>query len=293
MDNAIAVGKNDSGGSHKYGSFGVLLTVMIIALVFAFTALVIELGANVSRGPFYFGSGLLLVNVAVLVLGISIAVLIFYGLLKGSVTLAVRVAIAIFVLSATVSLLMYANLFLGYYGLSSPAIRIGLSMVAYLGSFAGILAVFDVLSRNSRNVLFAFYSSVIGAFMGVLIPSIAMIVLLCFLAGLDLYLTLKQTVKKTKRLHEDYESIIILKMSYAGRDWAIGIGDLVSYSILVTNTLVNFGLVATLLSLFLVLLGSVITSRRARKVGQVPGLPLAIALGLIPVFVYILVPGLP
>jgi hypothetical protein len=276
-----SAGKKNS--ERDYGFLTPILTVMIVALVLSFFGLVFQLSANVSSPGAGYGNSLLIVNVAVFGTGALVALLLFYFLLRESVNIAVRLSVSLFVFTAIMSSLIYVRLFLGSYGFSSPIALILLSIVAYMGSFLGVLATFDALSKNARNLLFAACSGILGAFIGVIIPPLAMIIMIGLLAVLDIVTISRQTVRQSQKVLQDYESLVVLKLSYAGRDWAIGIGDLVSYSILVANSLANFGLTAALSSLALILAGSIINSRLAQRRQQVSGLPIATGLGLIPV----------
>jgi hypothetical protein len=265
---------------------------MIITLILTFLAFLVELTTNVSRGPFEAGTPLL-TNLLVVGLGLVIAVIVFYFILRGSITVGVRVVVSIFVFSAIMSLLLFVKLFLTMYGASTASLFVIISIIAYLASFLGVMAIFDVLSRKTRNALFAVCSGVLGTFTGVLVPSAALVFVLVMMVGLDLILTRRHTVEKTTKVLEDYERMVILKLSYAGRNWAIGLADLLSYSMLIANCFTNFGLVISVASLILVLLGFFLGSLRAKEGGQVAGLPFAIGLGMIPLLFSMVLPFLP
>ncbi|WXG44521.1 MAG: hypothetical protein WED04_10895 [Promethearchaeati archaeon SRVP18_Atabeyarchaeia-1] len=270
----------------RYGAIAPILTVMLITLVMAFLAAVMQLASTVSMGPFNPGQQFI-PNLLVVGLGLVIAVVVFYVVLKGSITVGVRVAVSIFIFSAIMTILLYVKFFLNMYGASSSAIFVIVSLVAYVASFLGVMAIFDVLSRRVRNAMFAVCSGVLGAFAGALIPPLALLFVLLLMAALDALLMRRHTVEKTKKTLEDYDQLVIMKLSYAGRNWAIGLADLLSYSMLIANCFANFGLVASLASLFLVVLGFFVGSWRAGESGQIAGLPLAIGLGLIPLIIYI------
>jgi hypothetical protein len=266
---------------------------MTIAFILSFAALLFELTSHVSTGTFYYQGQLFVNSVLVLAGGIVIAILIFFGILRESMGFAVKIAVSLFVFCATMSLLIYAKLFLMSYNVSSPSLAFALSIVGYFFGFLGVMAIFDVLSRNMRNLMFAFCSGVLGAFIGSLIPMAALILILVSMSALDMIVTRKGVVKESKKILDNYEELVVLKLSYAGKDWAIGLGDLLSYSMLVANTFATFGSFAAISSLFLILIGSFVVSRKAEKSGQVPGLPIAIGLGLLPVILYLLFPALP
>jgi hypothetical protein len=97
--------------------------------------------------------------------------------------------------------------------------------------------------------------------------------------------------------NEDEADSILTSMTYSSKDWDIGIGDLVFYSLLASQPLTpyfifnhggqlleTYGLwIFWLISLFTVigiLIGFIITIRLLERNSMLPGLPLSIALGL-------------
>ena len=95
----------------------------------------------------------------------------------------------------------------------------------------------------------------------------------------------------------DDEESILTSMTYSSRDWDIGIGDLVFYSLLASQPLTpyfifhhglhllnTYGLwifwVISLFTVIGILIGFVITIRLLERNSMLPGLPLSIALGL-------------
>jgi hypothetical protein len=277
----------------NYGSIGPVLSVMLLAIAFSFAAIVIQLASHVSKGPFVFEGELVLVNLVLLGMGIMIAVLLFLGILKGSMGFAVRVAVSLFVFSAIMAVLIYLKLFLSISGaMPSPTLHAALSIAAYLIGFVGMMAIFDVLPRIYRNLLFAGCCGILGAFIGALMPTLAVVGILVVMSIMDLILTSRGTVRESRKMSEDYEKLIILKMSYSSKDWAIGLGDLVCYSMLVANTFTSFGLLPAIIAIILVTIGAIISLRKAQRSAQVPGLPFAIGLGLIPTIVFMFLPAI-
>jgi hypothetical protein len=113
-----------------------------------------------------------------------------------------------------------------------------------------------------------------------------MVLILSIMAGIDLILTRRSTVEKSTKVNEDYEMLVLLRMSYAGKTWAVGIADLVCYSFLVANTLVYIGLIPAVISAAFIVVGSLVTAARARESTRSSGLPLSVVLGLIPVVAF-------
>lgn len=286
----MTVNSQDDQESEKprrgYGFIGPILIVMVIALFISLAAFLVNLSATVSQGPFAYQEAESWVSLSVIGLGLIVAVMLFYGILEHSITVSVRLAVALFVFSAVGSSLIYLQLLMTTYDVASPALHFILTFVAYLGSFLGVLAIFDVLPRRARNVLFAVCSGVLGAFIGSLIPTITMVLILSIMAGIDLILTRRSTVEKSTKVNEDYEMLVLLRMSYAGKTWAVGIADLVCYSFLVANTLVYIGLIPAVISAAFIVVGSLVTAARARESTRSSGLPLSVVLGLIPVVAF-------
>ncbi len=70
-------------------------------------------------------------------------------------------------------------------------------------------------------------------------------------------------------------------LSFTFKDIQMGLGDLVFYSLLTGNILINFNAVACLFSVVGILAGSYLTFLVLEKKEVFPGLPLPVALGLV------------
>ena len=75
---------------------------------------------------------------------------------------------------------------------------------------------------------------------------------------------------------------IIIEMAFQTNEWGIGIGDLICYSMIVSSTSANYGILVGSLSLLFILTGALFTMKLTAKQRQVPGLPIATTLGLLP-----------
>ena len=80
---------------------------------------------------------------------------------------------------------------------------------------------------------------------------------------------------------EAYEKLMIY-VTFSNKEWGIGIGDLTCYAMIAANSLVNFGVLAGVISLFLILLGSFLSMALTVRMFRVPGLPIPVVLGLLP-----------
>ena len=74
-------------------------------------------------------------------------------------------------------------------------------------------------------------------------------------------------------------------ITVSNKNWGIGIGDLTCYSILVSNTSANFGILTGVVSLIMILIGSLLSHMMSLRQGRFPGLPITMVLGLIPLII--------
>ena len=152
--------------------------------------------------------------------------------------------------------------------------------MAYLGSYFAFLSFVDSLSRKNRNRLFVISSGSLGSFIGLLLPLPIVIIVSSVLAIVDAFLI--QTKLFRGFLGDAKYEKMIVEMAFSTSEWGIGIGDLIVYSIIVSSASANFGLVIGGFSLLLILIGALVTMKLTAKQRQVPGLPIATALGLLP-----------
>jgi hypothetical protein len=120
----------------------------------------------------------------------------------------------------------------------------------------------------------------LGSFLGVLVPILAVIGVSLLLSVADIALIHRNTVEKIVG-ESEYEKLI-MKLAFSNREWGIGIGDLTCYSMVVSNALVVFGFFTGVMSLLLILLGSLISLALTLRVARLPGLPIPVTLGLLP-----------
>lgn len=108
------------------------------------------------------------------------------------------------------------------------------------------------------------------------------IVLLIALAVYDLVSVYRGPIGKIAEMAdlEDFKGAVLTV-----GDLTIGMGDLVFYSMLVSNAMVNFGELAYVGSFAGVLIGSFLGFKMLERRDVFPGLPIAICLGLIAMIV--------
>jgi len=95
-----------------------------------------------------------------------------------------------------------------------------------------------------------------------------------------IFLIKRKTVEKIVG-EATYEKLIT-GITFSNKEWGIGIGDLTCYSIVVSNTSLNFGILTGGLSLLMISIGSFLSLALTIKMVRIPGLPIAMVLGLLP-----------
>lgn len=153
---------------------------------------------------------------------------------------------------------------------------------ALVGLITGILTllvfVFDKGNKHSRNSLVVFLGIILGSIFGLLLSLPTFLTLIILISIFDIYSVFKGPIskmfQKTNMAHEKISNPLIKK------ETAIGIGDFVFYSSLVTFTATNFGLAIGFASIVGLLLGVVFTEQLLMRFRRFPGLPLPIFLSL-------------
>ena len=132
-------------------------------------------------------------------------------------------------------------------------------------------------SEAVRLVSVTIVGSLIGTFLGASIPAMTAIVLLIALAAYDLISVYRGPIGKIAEIAdlEDFKGAV-----FTVGDLTIGMGDLVFYSMLVSNAMVNFGTWAYFGSFAGVVVGSFLGFKMLERRNVFPGLPLAICFGL-------------
>jgi hypothetical protein len=201
-------------------------------------------------------------------------------MLKTKRNFALRILVATFIIGGMLSTLLFGKHLFILLNLGSPLFLVVVAVAAYGGTYFAYLAFVESLSDRARNMLFVVCSGTLGAFLGVLVPILPVIGISLFLSVADLILISRGTGEKIVG-EAEYEKLI-MKISFSNREWGIGIGDLICYSMVVSNALVVFGFFTGVMSLLLILLGSLISLTLTLRVARLPGLPIPVTLGLLP-----------
>lgn len=224
-------------------------------------------------------------NVVIILLVSIFGLLFFFRLLKKKREIAIRFLVATFIISGVLAALLFIKLLFNALELEFPLILLVATIITYIGAYFGYLVIVDDLSCRMRNALFILCSGILGSFFGVLMPPSLIIVSLFILSVLDIILIKNKTVEKI--LGQITYEEILSEISFSNKEWGIGIGDLTCYSIVVANTAINFGIVFGALSLFLILVGSIVSLKIVFAKERLPGLPISIILGLLPAIIRI------
>jgi presenilin-like A22 family membrane protease len=118
--------------------------------------------------------------------------------------------------------------------------------------------------------------------LGVSIPILTAIVLLAALAVYDLVSVYRGPIGKIAEMSdlEEFKGAV-----FTVGDLTIGMGDLVFYSMLVSNAMINLGILAYLGAFAGVAVGSYLGFKMLERREVFPGLPIAIGLGLAAVLI--------
>jgi presenilin-like A22 family membrane protease len=131
--------------------------------------------------------------------------------------------------------------------------------------------------ESTRLLSVTIIGSLTGTFLGASIPTLTAIVLLAALAVYDLVSVYRGPIGKIAEMAdlEEFKGAV-----FTVGDLTIGMGDLVFYSMLVSNAMVNFGTLAYVGAFAGVLIGSFLGFKMLERREVFPGLPFAICLGL-------------
>jgi len=116
-----------------------------------------------------------------------------------------------------------------------------------------------------------------GTFLGVSVPALTAVVLLAALAIYDLVSVYRGPIGKIAEIADIEE---FKGAAFSVGDLTIGMGDLVFYSMLASNAMINLGTIAYLGAFAGVAVGSYLGFKMLERREVFPGLPLAIGLGL-------------
>ncbi|MCK5150560.1 MAG: hypothetical protein KAQ65_01915 [Candidatus Thorarchaeota archaeon] len=161
-------------------------------------------------------------------------------------------------------------------------LSLGIAMI----SLAMILM--DAIPNSLKNLFVAFYGSIFGIFLGIIMVSSTMFVLLVSLIAEDFLLTrfspVAQEVSMTGRVGEDPFDYSRIKSESA----SVGVGDYIAFSLLSAHAVAYFPFHVWVMSLVLALVGICINVLVVAREGKLlPGIPIPALLGIIPWIVHL------
>jgi hypothetical protein len=258
-----------------------ILFTIIISIILSYFVLFLQFtGSNLV--PLFDGIDefFAALNICIIILVSITSLFFFFRLFRKRQELAVRILVATFILSGILSTLLFAKLIFNSLFLESPLILIIVALVTYIGAYFAYLVLVEALSDRTKNLLFVVCSGALGSFVGVLVPTLPIIGISLFLSVADLVLIKRKTVEKI--LGEATYEKLIVEIAFSNKEWGVGIGDLTCYSIVVSNTSVNFGVLTGGLSLLMILIGSFLSLALTIRMVRIPGLPISMVLGCLP-----------
>ncbi len=157
----------------------------------------------------------------------------------------------------------------------------GWLLVSLLGSAALALSVYK--SKGALHLVgIVLIGGLTGTFLGVSIPTLTAVALLVALAGYDLFAVYKGPIGKIAQA-TDLEEFTGAVFTYG--DLTVGMGDMVFYSMLASNSMMNFGPLPFLAASVGLVIGAYLGFKMLEGRDMFPGLPFAIILGLAFMFV--------
>jgi hypothetical protein len=260
--------------------FPIFFAILVSILFAQLTLLAGPYGKDSVFSLFRYSETFSPLNLLAMSITIVTILFIFFRVFKARKDIAVKILVATSIAGGSLSILLIGRLVLAWLGLESQFLLIAVAAAAFIGMFLAFLVLIDALSREARNKIFVISSGALGAFLGILIPTLPVIGISAVLSIADAILIMSDRVQRIVG-EAEYEELI-MEMAFSTKEWGIGIGDLIGYSMIAANTSANFGMLAGGVSLALILIGSFLTMELALKHRRAPGLPIATALGLLP-----------
>lgn len=187
-----------------------------------------------------------------------------------------------FALTTAVFMLSVIYLSAAFSSFAIPQVE-ALPIILILSSL--ITVAVDLVIFRSHNRVYDLavlcLGGALGAFLGVSIPTLSAIMILCFLAIYDVFAVYHGPVGKIA--HSGLEELRGLSFSF--KDVQMGLGDLTFYSMLTSRVLFDSGPHFCFASATGVLIGVFLALKMLEKKGIFPGLPFPTALGLIPLII--------
>ncbi len=175
----------------------------------------------------------------------------------------------------------YGSLYESYLPAFLSSTSLGWLLVSLLASVALGLLIFK--TKGIFHLIgIVLIGGLTGTFLGVSIPTLTAIALLLALAAYDLFAVYKGPIGKMAQ-STDLEEFTGAVFTYG--DLMVGMGDMVFYSMLASNSMMNFGPLPFLAASVGLVIGAYLGFKMLEGRDMFPGLPFAIVLGL--AFMYV------
>jgi hypothetical protein len=175
----------------------------------------------------------------------------------------------------------YGSLYANYLPSFVTSTSWGWLLVSLLGAVALGLLIYKA-KGTLHLVGIVLIGGLTGTFLGVSIPTLTAVVLLLALAGYDLFAVYKGPIGKMAE-STNLEEFTGAVFTYG--DLTVGMGDMVFYSMLASISMMNFGPIPFLAAAVGLVIGAYLGFKMLEGRDMFPGLPFAIILGL--VFMYV------
>jgi presenilin-like A22 family membrane protease len=149
-------------------------------------------------------------------------------------------------------------------------------LVSVFASLALGLAIYKSKGRL-RLAAIVLIGGMTGTFLGVSIPSLTAAALLLALAAYDLFAVYRGPIRKMAQ-SADLEEFTGAVFTYG--DLTVGMGDMVFYSMLASNSMMNFGPLPFVAAAVGLIVGAFLGFKMLEGRDMFPGLPFAVILGL-------------
>ena len=188
-----------------------------------------------------------------------------------------------FALTTTVFMLSVVYLFAAFSRFAIPYMEALILISSLLITASVDLAIFRTHS-GVYDLIILCLGGALGTFLGVSIPTFSAMLILGSLAIYDVFAVYRGPVGKIARSGLEQ----LRGLSFSFKDIQMGLGDLTFYSMLTSRVLFQSGLTFCFASSVGVLIGVFLAFKMLEKKGMFPGLPIPMALGLIPLIVSLL-----
>ncbi len=214
------------------------------------------------------------IEVLLNVLVISVPSIIISALLASAVRYARVILLrSLILLGAFTSILMARGALEAHEGLPSTLLLWFLMFIVVLSTLAVVVSP----PEQVMALIYLVYGTVLGSFIGVNSPTSSILLLLTIFAVYDLFFSWRAAAAKG----DDREAGAAISLGGV----EVGVGDIIFYSMVASHTMRFFGVSMALQASALMMAGCALTLIITHRVGSFPGLPIPLALGVLPILI--------